>query len=189
MEKIIIPKEIFSKKVRDYTFAILFLLIFSGFIVFAIRPSITTAFSLRRQEADLSKVDRLYEDKIMDIAAVQTQVEQNRDNLPLLDQAVSENPQVNKMVEDIKNIADNNRFLIKKANIADVDLAGSPTTINNVRLTVEGKTNFSDLMTFFGELSKQRRLKVVDQLLINRDPEASGEAELQVTLTIDGYYL
>lgn len=189
MEKIVIPKEIFSKKARDYTFAVLFLLIFSGFIVFAIRPSITTAFSLKRQEADLSKVDRLYEDKIMDIAAVQTQVEQHRDNLPLLDQAVSENPQVNKMVEDIKNIADKNHFAIKKANIADVDLAGSPTTINNVRLMVEGTTNFPDLMSFFGELSSQRRLKIVDQLVVNRDPESSGEAQLQVNMTIDGYYL
>ena len=59
-----INKTIFSKKTKDYTFIILFLLIFSIFIFFAVKPSLTTAVSLKKEEFDLQRVDLLYEKKI-----------------------------------------------------------------------------------------------------------------------------
>lgn len=188
MEKINF-KEIFTKKVRDYTFAVLFLMIFSGFITFAIRPSITTAFSLKKEETDLSKIDAIYESKIMEIASIQQQIESNREDLHLLDDAVSQSPEVNKMVEDVKTIADRNSLVIKKANIADVDLTVTKKTIDRVRLIVEGKTNFENFMTFMNDLHAQRRLKTVDKVVMNRDLESSGEGSLRVIITIDGYYL
>ncbi|GAB4219079.1 MAG: hypothetical protein Fur009_3420 [Candidatus Microgenomates bacterium] len=43
-------KNIFTKKVQDYTYVILFLLIFSIFIIFAINPSLKTAFSLTKEK-------------------------------------------------------------------------------------------------------------------------------------------
>ncbi len=188
MEKLKL-KDIFTKKTRDYTFAILFLLIFSGFIVFAIRPSITTAFSLKKEEADLDKIDKTYESKIMDIASIQSQIEDHREELHLLDDAVSQYPEVNKMVEDVKTIADRNNFLIKKANIADVDLTVSKKTMEKVSLIVEGKTSFEDFMVFMNELHSQRRLKTINKVIIGRDLESTGSGSLRVVITIDGYYL
>lgn len=182
-------KDIFTKKVRDYTFAILFLLIFSGFIAFAIRPSITTAFSLKKEETDLDKIDKQYEEKIMDIASIQSQIEGSREDLHLLDDAVSQYPAVNKMVEDVKNIADKNNFSIKKANIADVDLSVTKKSLSKVSLIVEGKTDFNNFMIFLDDLHGQRRLKTVDKILISRDLESTGSGSLRVVMTIDGYYL
>jgi Tfp pilus assembly protein PilO len=188
MEKLKL-KDIFTKKTSDYTFAILFLMIFSGFIMFAIRPSITTAFSLKKEETDLDKIDKLYESKIMDIASIQSQIEDNREDLHLLDDAVSQYPEVNKMVEDIKTIADKNNFSIKKANIADVDLTVTKKNIDKVSLVVEGKTNFDDFTVFMNDLHSQRRLKTVNKVIISRDLESTGSGSLRVVITIDGYYL
>jgi len=81
MEKNKITNAIFSKKTRDYTFVALFLIVFSVFIMAAIRPSLSTATSLKKEEADLKKVDSMYESKISNINLVQSQVEANRDNL------------------------------------------------------------------------------------------------------------
>jgi len=54
-----ISKSIFVKKTGNYISIIFFLLIFSIFIIFAIKPSLTTAFSLKKEEVDLKKVDRV----------------------------------------------------------------------------------------------------------------------------------
>lgn len=189
MDKDKLTKAIFSKKTRDYTFSILFMVIFSLFVMLAIKPSLTTATSLKREEEDLSKVDSVYESKIADISSIQSQIENNREDLYLFDEAVSKYPEVNKMVQDIKTIADKDKLFIKKANIADVNLLKSQKTIDNVRLTIEGKTTFGDLTNFFNDLMSQRRLKLVNHVLINRDLESTGAGQLNVVMSIDGFYL
>src|SRR3989338_6635584 len=120
-----ISKSIFVKKTGSYISIIFFLLIFSIFIIFAIRPSLTTAFSLKKEEADLKKVDKVYEDNINNIVLIQTQMEENRNDLPLFSQSISEYPEVNKIIEDIKKIADKNSFIINKASIVDINLSST----------------------------------------------------------------
>ncbi|MFH0979595.1 MAG: type 4a pilus biogenesis protein PilO [Candidatus Roizmanbacteria bacterium] len=184
-----IPKSIFSKKTKDYTFVVLFFLIFSVFIFFAINPSLKTAFSLKKEEKDLVKIDSIYEQKIMDISSIQSQIEDNRDNLFLFKEAISEYPEVNKMINDVKTIADKNSLVIKKANIADVNLSQSKKSLDRVKLIIEGKTDFNNLLAFIKDLFEQRRLKNVYNLIVNRDSESTASGELQVILTIEGFYL
>lgn len=182
-------KSIFNQKTQDYTFVILFFLIFSIFIFFAINPSLKTAFSLKKEEADLTKVDTLYEQKIMNITDIQNQIEENRDNLPLLNQAVSQYPEVNKMFDDVKTIADKNSFTITKANISEVNLKQTTKKIEKLTLNIEGKTGFDNLLGFMNDLFAQRRLKMIDDLTINKDKDSTNSGQLNVVLTIDGYYL
>jgi hypothetical protein len=189
MQKINISKTIFTKKTRDYTFVIIFLVVFSVFILAAIKPSLTTATSLQKEEMDLKKIDNLYENKISKIVLIQSQIEENRDNIFLLNEAVSQLPEVNKMVEDVKKVADKNNFLIKKANMSDVSLYQSIKKIDKVRLIIEGKTDFGNLLLFINDLFMQRRLKNIPKMMITKDIDASNGAELNVVLTIDGYYL
>ena len=184
-----INKTIFSKKTRDYTFVILFLLIFSIFIFFAIKPSLRTAASLKKEEFDLQRIDSLYEKKIINISLIQSQIEENRDNLPLLDKAMSHYPEVNKIVEDVKKIADKNNLFIKNAKIADVNLFKKEEKLNKIQLVVEGRASFNDTLSFITDMFNQRRIKTIDKLTISRDKEATGNANLKVVLTIDGYYL
>ncbi len=189
MQKTKISNSIFTRKTRDYTFVILFLVVFSIFILAAIKPSLTTAASLRKEEADLKRIDNLYESKISNIVLIQSQVEEYRDDLYLLNEAVSQFPEVNKMVEDVKKVADKNNFNIKKASISDVNLYPNKKILDKVNLIIEGKTNFDNLILFINDLFLQRRLKTIPKMMITKDMEASEEAELKVVLTIDGYYL
>lgn len=185
----VISKSIFEKKGREYIYIIFFLLIFSVFIIFAIKPSLTTAFSLKKQEADLTKIDQVYEEKINSITLIQTQIEENRDNLPLLNQSISAHPEVNKIIEDIKKIADKNSLAINKASIVDINLSSANQELQNVKLIMEVGVSFENLKQFMIDLSSQRRLKIIDDLVINRDKESSSSSDLKVVLTINGYYL
>ena len=180
---------IFTKKTRDYTFVVLFLIIFSIFILAAIKPSLTTAASLKKEEEDLLKIDNLYESKISNITLIQSQVEENRDDIYLLDQAVSQYPEVNKMVDDVKKIAENDKFDITKASIADVNLYQVNKTLQKISLVIEGKTDFDSLMLFVDDLFLQRRLKTIPAMEITKDNQASEGAKLRVVLTVEGFYL
>lgn len=189
MQKTKISSSIFTKKTRDYTFVILFFAVFSVFILAAIKPSLTTAASLKKEEVDLKRIDNLYESKISDITLIQSQLEEYRDDLYLLNEAVSQFPEVNKMVEDVKKIADKNNFNIKKASISDVNLSQNKKKLDKVSLIIEGRTNFDNLTLFINDLFLQRRLKIIPKMVITKDIEATGEAELRVILTVEGYYL
>jgi len=150
---------------------------------------LTTAYSLKKEEIDLIKADQVYEEKINNITLIQTQIEENRDNLPLLNQSVSEQPEVNKIIEDIKKITDKNSLTINKASIVDINFSKTNKEKQIVKLKIEVTTSFENLRQFTTDLFAQRRLKLIDNLTISRDKESSDSGELNVNLLIDGYYL
>ncbi|KKP61232.1 MAG: hypothetical protein UR54_C0004G0006 [Candidatus Roizmanbacteria bacterium GW2011_GWA2_34_18] len=150
-----VSKSIFVKKTGNYISLIFFLLVFSIFIIFAIKPSLTTAFSLKKEELDL----------------------------------ISEHPEVNKIIEDIKKIADKNLLIINKASIVDVNLSSTNQELQDVKLIMEVNVSFDNLKQFMTDLFSQRRLKIIDDVTISRDKESSNSGNLNVVLTIDGFYL
>jgi len=189
MDLNVISKSIFEKKSREYIYIVFFLLIFSVFIFFAIKPSLTTAYSLKKEEIDLTKIDKVYEEKINNITLIQTQIEENRDNLPLLNQSFPEHPEVNKIIEDIKKIADKNSLFINKASIVDINFSKTNKEKQGVELKMEATASFENLRKFMTDIFSQRRLKLIDNLIINQDRESSDSGNLKVVLTINGYYL
>jgi len=54
---------------------------------------------------------------------------------------------------------------------------------------MEVTANFDNLRQFMTDLFLQRRLKVINNLVINRDRESTSSADLKIALTIDGFYL
>lgn len=189
MDLKVLLKSIFDKKQGDYLYVIFFLLIFSIFIVFAIKPSLTTAYSLKKEEVDLTKVDKVYEEKIGNIASIQTQIEDNRDELILLNQSISEQPEVNKIIEDIKKTADANSFIINKATIVDINFSKINVEKQTVKLKMEATASFENVRQFVTDMLSQRRLKLIDELIISRAENSSDSGSLKVSLTIEGSYL
>jgi Tfp pilus assembly protein PilO len=186
-----IIEKIFSEKTRDYTFAILFFLIFSVFIFFAIRPSLTTAFSLQKEEKDLRGVNDVYEKRIIDVARIQSQLEENRDKLYLIDSAIPEAPQVSKIIDDLNKIDQNGSFFIKKASIGEVNLSknAGKEGLKTIRITIESESDFKDALTFINETLSQRRLKTIQRILFQRIGEGSDSAKLKIGFDIEGYHL
>lgn len=188
-----ISKKIFTKKTTDYTFTILFFLIFSMFIFFAIKPSLTTAASLKKEEIDLKAIDSRYENNIIDIASVQSLMEEHRDQLPLLTDAISNHPQVNKMIDDITKASEQTSFAIKKASIGEVNLLDTKNKqLLMLHLTIEGASDFDTLMKFIQSLSNQRRLKTIEKMVITEsqdNQQASPSGQLRVVMDIEAYYL
>ncbi len=180
-----------SNKVKDYTFISFFFLIFSVFVIFAIRPSLVTAISLRQQFKDLEVINLKYEKVVSNIVANQATLENARDRLYLIDAALPDSALINKLVSDIERAGNENSITFINLNVGEVNLvqkAGNKSQA--VTINIEAACTFDNLLKFMQNLSNQRRLKMVKQLSISRDTGGSSEsAQLKVIMEIKGFYL
>jgi len=182
-------EKIFTKKTQDYSFSILFFLILSIFVVFAIRPSLTTAFSLTKEENDLKTLDDQYEMQIGNIINLQSTIEENRDKLYLVDESISNSPQVNKIIMDIKKVGDSNSIIITSLSIGEVNLTELDNkSLQTLKISLEGSGNYENIMAFIKTLFNKRRLETIEKMKIIKDEENTSNSTLTIKMDIQGYY-
>ncbi|MEN9327568.1 MAG: hypothetical protein RI947_376 [Candidatus Parcubacteria bacterium] len=187
-----------NKRVKDYSFTIAFFLIFSFFILFAIRPNLVTVFSLQKELNDLRVLDNNYENAILNIVQLQSMVEANRNNLFLLDQSLPQIPQVNKVIDDLNKAASDSGVLIKKVDIGEVNLKvdKSSRDTKTFAVDIETESDFTQVRRFIDVFMSQRRLKTMTNLSIIKEVGGFGDsfgssesAILKIKLEVDGHYL
>lgn len=186
-----VVKRFNEKKVKDYTFAVLFFLIFSFFIYFAIRPNILTAIELNKELEELKLRNNDYERFIQQVVEHQSVLENNRQKLYVLDDAIPENTRKTyKLIDEFLSVASESGVVLSGLAIPDETLVSvNPETglktLNFVFSTEAPKQNISSLLL---KLIEQRRLKDVKQLDIEVNNESSSGAKWQVSVDLDTYY-
>jgi len=193
MNKNELQRRLLGRKIKDYSFSIGFFLIFSFFIIFVIKPNISLIFSLQKQKSELTNLDNNYQAVIMSIVDVQSKLENARDNLYLLTEAIPAVPDIGGLVNDVSKSASNAGLIITKFNIDQVDLKhenSDKANFSGVKISLEGESDFKQAQAFINRLLDQRRLKKIRRLTIaNGLPASSGSAALKVQFELDGYYL
>ena len=184
-------KQFSSKKARDYGSLALFFIIFSTFIIFAIRPSLTTALTLAQKQKDLVKLDSEYESIVSSVVSNQAQLENVRDQLYLLADAMPNSPQINTLIKDIENEGQADSVAVNNVNIGEINLIQkSKNTLQPLLINVQLTCTFDNLIKFIQGVSNQRRLKTIKQLSISKDLTSSSQsAQLKVTMQLEGYSL
>jgi Tfp pilus assembly protein PilO len=184
--------KLLNRKAKDYSFAIIFFIIFSFFVLVVIRPNITTVLNIQKELTELQKLDTDYEQAIFNIIAIQSKLEKNREFFPLLNSALPSDPQVNKIVDDIRKVASDSGIEITKIEINQVNLKEkkSNTKPNSLFVAMEFDNDFVRTNKFIQELLVQRRLKTIRSLNISRNlSEGTESAGLIIKLEVEGYYL
>lgn len=178
-------------KARDYSFLTIFFIVFSIFVYFAIRPSLITAFSLKKEEANLKKLDFDYERTISSVVSNQTTIEEIRDKLPLLSSALPEGPKINKILSDIENVGKENSIVFDKISINKTNLLGANSkSLQSLTVNIESSSNFDDLLKFIHSLSDQRRLKTIRAINISSQNKSSTQSsQLNIDLEIESFFL
>lgn len=192
MDRDTLIKQFTSKKAKDYTYAIIFFLIFSFFIFFVIRPNLVNVFSLQEELGKLHIMDVEYENVIKKIINIQTFLETNRSDLYLLDQAVSSTPQINKLIQDIEAAASASGIIVSQINISKIDLKDKSvrTKKNILTVNITTHTDFEKAKLFVGNLIRERRLKTLKNITLDRDEKsASSSSTLDIKIDLEGYYL
>jgi Tfp pilus assembly protein PilO len=193
MDKQSLIKKLMGKKeTKDYTYAFLFFVISSFFAFFAIRPALTIAFSLKREAADLDRINTLYENNLTKLVDVQTSLEKVRDKTYLLDMAAPKMPETKTLIDDIKQSASSEGILISKLSLSDVDLKNESKSndLKVLSIDMETKSNFTSINNFIHKITDQKRIKTIRSLKILTDElVASGAGQLRIVMEIEGFYL
>jgi Tfp pilus assembly protein PilO len=178
-----------NKKVKDYTLTIFFFLIFAFFVFFAIRPNIVTAFNLQKELQDLKVKDRKYEQTLFNIVNYQAVLETNRDNFFLLDEAVPSNPQVYKVIDDLRVSASASGVLTSRFDVSEVQLTKDKKQrkMQAYKISLETTSDINQVKGFIENFMSQRRLKTIDSLSIT--PDNRTENSFKIQMIIEGYYL
>lgn len=179
-----------DKKVQDYTLTIIFFLLFAFFVFFAIRPNLLTAFNLRRELAELRLKDKQFEDTILKIVEYQATLANNRDNFYLLDEALPQQPQIYKVVDDIRKTASESSMVATRINVEEVDVQNvkKNNRIKSYAVSLDTAGSSQDLKNFINNLYQQRRLKYIRDLDIARNVD-NPEGKYIVRFTLEGLYL
>lgn len=185
-------KGLFTEKGKDYTYAIIFFLIFSFFTFFVIRPNILTVFEANLKIENLKKNNASYEAQIQNIINAQSVLVDARDQLVFLDEAITKKPEVNELIRGVTNILDKNKLTIDKINLVDVNIKDVSRT-NELKTIVFdfGLTGqFEDISKLIKDLYDQRRLNLLRNIDIERRTEAASvSGELKINFQLEGYYL
>jgi len=192
MDKNIIIQKLVSKKGQDYTYTIAFFIIFSFFVIFVIRPNILSVFQANLKIENLKKTNAIYEYQIQNVINAQTVLVDSRDDLQLLEEAITNKPQVNQLISDITKTTESNRVGVNKLSLVDVNLKdvsrSDQLKIITFNLGLSG--SFDYFNSLLKELYNQRRLKILKNISINRIQEVSSSSGiLRIDLQLEGYYL
>lgn len=192
MDKSSLLKKLFSEKTKDYTYTIAFFIIFSFFIVGIIRPNLISIFEAHDKISQLEKINKQYEDQIDKVIEIQAVMESNRDDLVYLDQAISEKPDVNKVLSDVNVTSEGANLTAQKIDISDINLKdkGDVNKLKSFDIKMNLEGSFDDTLSFVKKIYEQRRLKRVPDLSIDRSAEESSRSStLNINLNVEGYYL
>lgn len=192
MNKTQLLEKILNKKVKDYSFTVLFFVVFTFFIIFVIKPNLTMAFSLRSQLEQLRTLDKSYEQAILNIINLQSSIEAKRDKFHLLDEAFPKEPKVYQIIDDIKTAASSSGTTLKNISVGEIQLRGGVDTVKTkeINVSLEISSDFAGIKNFMVEIYSQRRLKIIKNLDISKlVKQASNEADLKINFSVDSFYL
>jgi Tfp pilus assembly protein PilO len=155
-----------SKKQRSYLALTLSLFTLSFFGLFAIRPTLITAFSLFKSNTDLKKLSIEYENKIGSLIRAQSEYEQIRNDTPLILNAIPPTTNFNKMAMTIERFAERENVIINQLQIDSVFISQLPSTgkLNNFGFSMIGIGNYLSLTSFISHLLNHQRIIKIDSL-------------------------
>lgn len=192
MDKNEILKKLFTKKTRDYSYAIAFFLIFSFFVFFVIRPNILSVFSAQAKIEQLKKANFIYDSQIERVINLQSTLELNREELQVLNQAISESAEVKKLFSDIHASIEESSLESEKMELSEVSLknnGNNQNALKSLTITINVNGDFAGFMAFLKNIYNQRRLKRAKGFMISRAEESTQSARLQIKVDIEAFEL
>ncbi|OGK31249.1 hypothetical protein A3B02_00265 [Candidatus Roizmanbacteria bacterium RIFCSPLOWO2_01_FULL_42_14] len=206
-------KKIQNKSVKDYTYAIMFLLVASFFAFWVIRPVLSIAISIRRQGEDLHRINATYEKNITRVLELQSQIEDIRAKRYLLDETVPEGVNLSGFIQDIQRAGHDSGVKVTSVMIDPISLKVDPSMKSKVRKVVAKKdtdnqalskvqtvgarikveATYEGFQAFLLALLNQRRIKQITGLKMTVENKTSRTEPKVIDLTIQAiietYYL
>lgn len=178
------------KKPRVYTGIILSILTVIFFVIFAIKPTLTTITQLIKQTKDQRLVATELEKKISSLSQAQNEYLTIESDLYLVDEALPQDPQVPLLIKQLETLAYQSGVGISRLRLNEVELkkTGSLKTEKQpLSFSFTAFGNYANLKNFLSSLSTLRRIILVESFSFQKGTgEKSG---LSLNLAAKAWFL
>lgn len=182
---------VFKSQNRVYTAAIFSFFAISLFGWFAIRPTIKTILTLRREISDKTEINRQMESKIADLISAQSVYQSIENQLFLLDEAMPKNPEAVETVLQMRNLVGTS-----DATIASLMVGNSiPLEVNSKSIISKNGDelvfnsnllgSYIALEEIMSKVNNMRRIVNIEQLSIEKSEEDSNLTDLNNLLQMN----
>lgn len=168
------------------------------FIIFAIKPTLTTIGKLSAEISVKQEIVTALDQKISALTTAQQLVEQNKDKIAILDQSIPHSPEVASYIKQIEVLANNHALSIDTIQLSNVSLVGTSTASNlssdqspltafpqnaiPIDTTFGVSGQYSDLSAFLKDLEDLRRPIAIDSITANSIIQQDLAATIQFTI-------
>lgn len=159
----------------------------SFFGIFAINPTLSTIFDLRKQLSDDILVNQQLQTKINNLSSLQQQYGELGSNLTNIYSAVPQNPQAPLLSAQIAALGQKHNITITSYRVSEVELASTPKNahMQSFTFTLQAQGEYTDMLSFSTELTRLTRLITVESIEIGKDTKSDN---LVLTLRGRGYF-
>ncbi len=178
-----------SKKTVSYFALTLSLVTLSFFGIFAIRPTLITAFSLMKQVTDLRKLYVDYENKIGSLIRAQSEYEQIRNDIPSINASLPTDSAFSKLAKTIEKFATQETFAINQFQIDAAPISNPASTgkIYSYGFTLVGTGKYTSVSAFLSHIVNWKRIVSIKSLEFVQIG-SSASAAIRLSLKGTTYY-
>jgi len=203
-----IEPELAKPSNRAYTAIIFSFLVISLFGWYAIRPTMQTIFTLKREIADKTDVNKKMEDKISALIEAQAAYQDVEPDLPLIDQALSETSDAPRAAFQLQGLATDTHVAVTGISIPALPLTAqtgpgaqqktAPGTLINFPVSLMVAGAYPDIKNFIQGVLQLRRIMGIESMLFvpqhTSETIASGSAtstgtQIKTNLKLNVFYL
>lgn len=172
------------------------------FILFAIKPTLTTIANLSSEISAKQEIVTGLDQKIAALGQAQQLVEQHSSQIAILNESIPSTPEVTNYIKQIEGLAQNHSLLVETMETNSVSLIGPPidssqTSSANqneippsplpdgaspipVNFSISGQ--YSDLISFLADVENLRRPTAIDSIAINSIETINQTGTIQLTI-------
>lgn len=193
---------------QAYTMVIFSFLAISLFGWYAVRPTMQTIFTLKREISDRTDIDKKMEDKISALIEAQAAYENIQNDIPVLSQALPMSPEPIRAVAQIRALASDSGVAITGLSVPSVLLQNEPTKsklpsvgkVNSIPVTLAVAGVYADIKKFLLGITNLRRITQIVGMSFTPRKEALAAAtpsatpvstgtRIQVDLKLNVFYV
>lgn len=166
--------------VRGYFSFVATLLLVSFLIIFALSPTMNVILGLRKQISDQKQTINALDTKVALLVQAQESYNKIQAYLPLLDQALPENPAPQTVITDVHKVASSagvilTAFQIQSAPVSkDLPLTDNPVGVPVLKMTFSVTGSIQQVRQFFALIEQQVRYIRIDRFTLIPNKENSG---------------
>lgn len=178
------------EKIQTYATLILTLIAISFFGIFAITPTLSTIFQLRKSLDDSKYIDTQLQTKITHLSKLQESYASISQEFPLIYAAIPQTPSTTKLIGQIRQVASDTGVSLRDVSIQSIYVARSEAAKSVLQpfiINLSARGNDENLQKFATLLTDFDRILTISFITLTV-PQEKDVTYHQLTLQLTAYY-